>query len=526
MAERKYLKDKKGIVYPITSKEAVIGLVDEINKLNDSIKALLGVDITYFLGREEAMSLFEQKKDNFEFTDSDDIKWDTSDASKPKAMLQNDVANKITRALLKPENAVDYGRVVYIDTNKTDQGFLQVRGNPYSNSLMWRDGNGISQIKSLTPSDVDNNAIPNAIVNNNLLKNYVATKTLLKPTDTANYNRIPVIDSNGSQNMYRFTSANVGGSAVGRDAAGRTLLSSVSASDVDDTSNNDYVVNNRLLREYVAAKAFTKPTKATSYYRVPTIVADSLNQDYFNASAEEFENTLIIRDSTGQTKVESPSYTGVDLNKNSKYVPNFGVLKAYVTAKSFAKPDSTTTVDRIPVINANTTDQSYLNVTSIATKGTVVRRTAAGYIQIAAPVSTNVDDDNYQFYVPNYGILKDYVEAKTTPINDSITSLNDRFITLDGTSTSLTIGNYLVMRTFDIIDNDVITYEDDTSTPKSVNIEGDYLKEMTSMTIIDTDWGGIWLTNSQGLNKIVTGNVRNIKYTNPGNSRTILIKIS
>lgn len=368
MAKRKIIRDKNGIVYPVTSKEAVIGLVEDINKLNDSIKALLGVDITYFLGREEAMSLFEQKKDNFEFTDSDDIKWDTSDESKPKAMLQNDVINKITRALLKPEATSTYNRVPYIEANTIEPSFNISTANPSPSTIILRDTNGGCQIKAATVTEVDNNTSPNYVVNNTLLKDYVSFKAFTKPTNTATYNRIPVIDSNGSQNMYRFTSANVGGSAVGRDAAGRTLIGSVLLSEAENDIDGAYAVNVRLLREYVA--------------------------------------------------------------------------------------------------------------------------------------------------------------AKTTPINDSITSLNDRFITLDGNLTSLTIGNYLVMRTFDIIDSDVITYEDDRGTLNHVNIEGDYLKEMTSMTIIDEDWGGIYLINSQGLNKIVNGNVRNIKYTNPGNSRTILIKIS
>ena len=369
MAKRKIIRDKNGIVYPVTSKEAVIGLVEDINKLNDSIKALLGVDITYFLGREEAMSLFEQKKDNFEFTDSDDIKWDTSDESKPKAMLQNNVTNKITRALLKPEATSTYNRVPYIEANTIEPSFNISTANPSPSTIILRDTNGGCQIKAATVTEVDNNTSPNYVVNNTLLKDYVSFKAFTKPSDTVTYTRIPSVSANTTeQNFYRLEMAQTAFTIPLRNANGQLQVNSTTITEVDNAANNALVINNALLRGYVA--------------------------------------------------------------------------------------------------------------------------------------------------------------AKTTPINDSITSLNDRFITLDGNLTSLTIGNYLVMRTFDIIGNDVITYEDDRGTLNHVNIEGDYLKEMTSMTIIDEDWGGIYLINSQGLNKIVNGNVRNIKYTNPGDSRTILIKIS
>lgn len=337
MAKRKIIRDKNGIVYPVTSKEAVIGLVEDINKLNDSIKALLGVDITYFLGREEAMSLFEQKKDNFEFTDSDDIKWDTSDASKPKAMLQNDVANKITRALLKPEATSTYNRVPYIEANTIEPSFNISTANPSPSTIILRDTNGGCQIKAATVTEVDNNTSPNYVVNNTLLKDYVSSKAFTKPNDTATYTRVPCISANTTDPTFLTASTNpTGSSLVIRNKNGRLYTSAPLATEVENINFDAYGINVRLLREYVAAK-------------------------------------------------------------------------------SFVKPNSTTNIARIPIVDANTTDQSYLNVTSVVTRGAVVQRNGQGYIQIAAPASTNVDDSNYQFYVPNYAILKDYVAAKTTP---------------------------------------------------------------------------------------------------------------
>lgn len=117
------------------------------------------------------------KKDNFTFTNTDEITWDTSDASKPKAMLQNDVKNKITRALLKPVDVVSYTRLPIIEANKKEQSFGVATANISSNSIVVRDSNGGCQVKSAIAAEVDKGTSPNYVVNNKLLKDYVTTKT-------------------------------------------------------------------------------------------------------------------------------------------------------------------------------------------------------------------------------------------------------------------------------------------------------------------------------------------------------------
>ena len=115
----------------------------------------------------------DTKKDAFTFTDSKEIVWDTSNAAAPKAMLQNDVTNKITRAILKPTATDAYTRIPYILPNATDQGFLNADTNGSGNSIMLRTSNGHALVKSPITSEVTNNDYFDHVVNCELLGGYV-----------------------------------------------------------------------------------------------------------------------------------------------------------------------------------------------------------------------------------------------------------------------------------------------------------------------------------------------------------------
>lgn len=121
----------------------------------------------------------DTKKDAFTFTDSEEIVWDTSDTSKPKAMLQNDVSNKIARAFLTPTEASSalarFIRVPIVKEESTSQSFTAATVNNYSDTIMLRNTQGQCMVASTEAANIDN-ANKYLIVNNELLKNYVALK--------------------------------------------------------------------------------------------------------------------------------------------------------------------------------------------------------------------------------------------------------------------------------------------------------------------------------------------------------------
>ncbi len=199
----------------------------------------------------------------------------------------------ISRAFLKSVATTTYPRLPYIRPNTTNQEFIEFSNENKSNTLAKRDGANRIQAGSVDLSDADNTANDAYLVNNKLLREYVSSKAFTKPTNTAVYNRIPVIDSNGSQNMYRFTSANVGGSAVGRDAAGRTLIGSVLLSEAENDIDGAYAVNVRLLREYVATKTTPKATKIKAKLDTTDYLYDKLKIDLLNADSDIISTTEV-----------------------------------------------------------------------------------------------------------------------------------------------------------------------------------------------------------------------------------------
>lgn len=79
------------------------------------------------------------------------------------------------------------------------------------------------------------------------------------PTDTVDYQRVPIVKSNSTSQVfakidYAAASAH---SLVGRNTHGAILISSLAATAVDANPNN-YAVNCKLLKEYVAAKITQK----------------------------------------------------------------------------------------------------------------------------------------------------------------------------------------------------------------------------------------------------------------------------
>lgn len=118
----------------------------------------------------------DTKKDAFTFTDSEEIVWDTSDASKPKAMLQNDVTNKIKKAFVRPEASTTAKRVVAIEGGTTDQTLLTATHQNQVSTVMMRDGNGYCQLGAPSSSNVDNGSYANNIANFGTLRDYVALK--------------------------------------------------------------------------------------------------------------------------------------------------------------------------------------------------------------------------------------------------------------------------------------------------------------------------------------------------------------
>lgn len=79
--------------------------------------------------------------------------------------------------------------------------------------------------------------------------------TLVKPSDTTTYNRIPAIKLNSNDITYfRVASDEVGNTVPFRDGNGVLKVNSYTPSDVDNNASPKATVNNTLLRDYVAKK--------------------------------------------------------------------------------------------------------------------------------------------------------------------------------------------------------------------------------------------------------------------------------
>lgn len=118
----------------------------------------------------------DTKKDAFTFTDSEEIVWDTSNAAAPKAMLQNDVTNKIAKALVRPEASTTATRVVAIEGGTTDQTLITSTHVNQASTVMMRDGNGYCQIGAPASSKVDDGLYANNIANFGTVRDYVGSK--------------------------------------------------------------------------------------------------------------------------------------------------------------------------------------------------------------------------------------------------------------------------------------------------------------------------------------------------------------
>lgn len=79
--------------------------------------------------------------------------------------------------------------------------------------------------------------------------------TLVKPSDTTTYNRIPAIKLNSNDITYfRVASDEVGNTVPFRDGNGVLKVNSYTPSDVDNNASPKATVNNTLLRDYVGSK--------------------------------------------------------------------------------------------------------------------------------------------------------------------------------------------------------------------------------------------------------------------------------
>lgn len=82
--------------------------------------------------------------------------------------------------------------------------------------------------------------------------------TLVKPSDTTTYNRIPAIKLNSNDITYfRVASDEFGNTVPFRDGNGVLKVNSYTPSDVDNNASPKATVNNTLLRDYVGSKLGT-----------------------------------------------------------------------------------------------------------------------------------------------------------------------------------------------------------------------------------------------------------------------------
>nr|DAR54934.1 MAG TPA: hypothetical protein [Caudoviricetes sp.] len=164
---------------------------------------------------------------------------------------------KIANTLVKPETSTIATRVAAIEGGTTNQTFISSTHTNQASTVMMRDGKGCCQVDAPSSSYVNDSLYAKNIVNFGTLKDYA----FARPEKGSYYENAKAIPYSQNGKLYFLVASDSAGiDSSPPDIAMRTMGGLLKANSVEVQNadvNSQFVVNCRLLKEYVAMKTGT-----------------------------------------------------------------------------------------------------------------------------------------------------------------------------------------------------------------------------------------------------------------------------